>query len=85
MCGISGICYFGSSGEASPQDETRTVLARLNQAQVHRGPDDEGIWLASDGRVGFGHRRLSIIDLSSAAISSWPTKMAVSGKSSLGS
>ena len=66
MCGISGICYFGSSGEASPRDETRRVLARLNQAQVHRGPDDEGIWLAADGRVGLGHRRLSIIDLSPA-------------------
>jgi len=45
MCGISGISYFGSSGEASPRNETRTVLARLNQAQVHRGPDDEGIGL----------------------------------------
>lgn len=32
----------------------------------HRGPDDEGIWISPDGRIGLGHRRLSIIDLSPA-------------------
>ena len=53
MCGISGICYFGSSGEASPEDETRTVLARLNQAQVHRGPDDEGYLFVNTVTGGF--------------------------------
>jgi asparagine synthase (glutamine-hydrolysing) len=31
---------------------------------VHRGPDDSGLWVALDGSVGLGHRRLSIIDLS---------------------
>jgi asparagine synthase (glutamine-hydrolysing) len=33
---------------------------------IHRGPDDAGEWWSADGRVGLGHRRLSIIDLSSA-------------------
>src|SRR2546423_14752741 len=32
----------------------------------HRGPDDDGVWISPDGRVGLGHRRLSIIDLSPA-------------------
>ncbi len=32
---------------------------------AHRGPDDEGIWISDGGCVGFGHRRLSILDLSS--------------------
>lgn len=32
----------------------------------HRGPDDAGEWWTPDGRVGFGHRRLAIVDLSSA-------------------
>ena len=32
----------------------------------HRGPDDAGEWWSADGRVGFGHRRLSIVDLSEA-------------------
>jgi asparagine synthase (glutamine-hydrolysing) len=31
----------------------------------HRGPDDEGYYINPDGNIGFGHRRLSIIDLSS--------------------
>jgi asparagine synthase (glutamine-hydrolysing) len=33
---------------------------------AHRGPDDAGIWWSVDGRVGLGHRRLAIIDLSPA-------------------
>ncbi|MGA9267112.1 MAG: asparagine synthetase B, partial [Rhodomicrobium sp.] len=33
---------------------------------AHRGPDDAGEYWSDDGRVGFGHRRLSIIDLSAA-------------------
>jgi len=33
---------------------------------AHRGPDDAGLWIGSDGRIGLGHRRLSIIDLSPA-------------------
>ena len=32
----------------------------------HRGPDDAGVWWSEDGRVGLGHRRLAIIDLSAA-------------------
>jgi hypothetical protein len=34
---------------------------------IHRGPDGAGTWISNDGRVGLGHRRLSIIDLSDAA------------------
>ncbi len=39
------------------------ALDRMARLQAHRGPDDENRWLAEDGRVGFAHRRLSIIDL----------------------
>jgi asparagine synthase (glutamine-hydrolysing) len=35
-------------------------------AMAHRGPDNAGIWWSKDGRVGLGHRRLAIIDLSPA-------------------
>ncbi len=58
MCGIVGIFDFGGSREIS-----RPLLERMNQAQFHRGPDEGGIYL--EPGVGLGHRRLSIIDLSS--------------------
>src|SRR5258708_1945841 len=58
MCGIAGIVRF----DGAPVEPD--ALARMNEAQRHRGPDGDGVWV--DGPVGFGHRRLSIIDLSSA-------------------
>jgi len=36
----------------------------MNDAMIARGPDGEGTWLGPEDRIGFGHRRLSIIDLS---------------------
>lgn len=61
MCGIVGI--WTRKGESvDPR-----LLADLRDAMTHRGPDDEGLWLREPQRdVGFGHRRLSIVDLSPA-------------------
>src|SRR5947209_5973749 len=59
MCGISG--YIGS-----PKVDPRRLLQELNDAQWHRGPDAEGVWISSDRHAGFAHRRLSIVDLSVA-------------------
>ena len=42
---------------------TRELMLDMRDAMVHRGPDEEGLWISDDGRVGMGHRRLSIIDL----------------------
>jgi len=64
MCGITGIHYF--SQEAQSREATRSAVGTMNRLQIHRGPDDEGLWLSPDGRVCLGHRRLSIIDLSAA-------------------
>jgi asparagine synthase (glutamine-hydrolysing) len=59
MCGIIGI--------ASPSPcESRDWLIAGRDAMAHRGPDDAGVWWSADGRVGLGHRRLAIIDLSPA-------------------
>lgn len=58
MCGIAGLINL--SGDAvSP-----VVLKRMTDAIAHRGPDGEGQWI--EGPVGFGHRRLAILDLSPA-------------------
>ena len=43
----------------------RGLLSRMTARLVHRGPDDEGSWISSDGRVGLAMRRLSIIDVAS--------------------
>ncbi|HTY99931.1 MAG TPA: XrtA/PEP-CTERM system amidotransferase, partial [Rhodocyclaceae bacterium] len=57
MCGITGI--FDTRGK---RDIDRAVLDRMNESQHHRGPDEGGMHL--EPGVGLGHRRLSIIDLS---------------------
>jgi len=65
MCGICGILGYG---EAACFD--RTTLAAMCRVLAHRGPDDEGFFEAEfasargPARVGLGHRRLSIIDVS---------------------
>lgn len=58
MCGIAGILRF-DGGPASP-----VKLRRMTDAIAHRGPDGEGCFV--DGSLGLGHRRLAIIDLTSA-------------------
>ena len=58
MCGICG--KIDLTGKTVPLQ----LLRSMNESFAYRGPDDEGFFL--DGPVGLGHRRLSIIDLSSA-------------------
>jgi len=58
MCGICGI--FSSSPTSTNSIEQS--VRKMCSCMVHRGPDEEGIYVS--GPVGFGHRRLSIIDLS---------------------
>lgn len=55
MCGLAGIV----SGQHAGMDEQ--VLLAMRDAQLHRGPDEAGLYLGRG--VGLGHRRLSIIDL----------------------
>jgi asparagine synthase (glutamine-hydrolysing) len=57
MCGITGIFDYRESRAIDTG-----VLRAMNDIQRHRGPDDEGFHL--EPGVGLGHRRLSIIDLS---------------------
>ena len=62
MCGIAAIFAYG---EAAPPVDRDEVLA-MRERMFARGPDGAGEWFSEDGRVGLGHRRLSIIDLSPA-------------------
>src|SRR5437763_905445 len=62
MCGIAGAFQF--SKNAKPVAST---VARLNEMQRRRGPDGSGLWSSEDGRIVLAHRRLAIIDTSSAA------------------
>jgi asparagine synthase (glutamine-hydrolysing) len=58
MCGIVGVLTTGKSVEAP-------ILARMQNAVAHRGPDAHASWI--DGPIGLGHQRLSIIDTSHAS------------------
>src|ERR1700750_389371 len=60
MCGIVGIYAFHYAANAVDRDELR----RIRDHMAARGPDGFGEWYSQDGRVGLGHRRLTIIDLS---------------------
>jgi asparagine synthase (glutamine-hydrolysing) len=59
MCGISSIATFGATPASAD------VLQRMTDRLAHRGPDDQGCFREPRGRALLGHRRLSIIDLSS--------------------
>lgn len=58
MCGIAGLFTL-----KRVEEET---VRRLTRPIAHRGPDAEGIWIDAEAGIGFGHRRLSIVDLSPA-------------------
>ena len=56
MCGIVGIIY------KNKQEVTGSILEKMASTIHHRGPDEDGIFI--NGNIGFFHKRLSIIDLS---------------------
>lgn len=62
MCGLAG--YINLSNKTKPISET--LLQKMQKALEHRGPDGYGTWKSDKYQLGFAHRRLSIIDLSSS-------------------
>lgn len=58
MCGIAGFCNHPDRWEEN--------IEKMNRRMLHRGPDAGGAWANDDASVVFGHRRLSIVDLSQA-------------------
>ncbi|CCQ72029.1 asparagine synthase (glutamine-hydrolyzing) [Magnetospira sp. QH-2] len=61
MCGINAIFAYRDEAPPVNRRELRTVRDRM----ARRGPDGSGDWVSPDKRVGLGHRRLSIIDITS--------------------
>ena len=61
MCGLNGIFAYDDAATLIDPAE----LLRTRDHMAARGPDGKGEWRSADGRVGLGHRRLSIIDLTS--------------------
>ena len=60
MCGVAGIFAYHYPALPVDRDELRLIRDHMSA----RGPDGFGEWFSDDGRVGLGHRRLAIIDLS---------------------
>jgi asparagine synthase (glutamine-hydrolysing) len=61
MCGVCGIMAWGAGVRCDPD-----TVVRMRDTLVHRGPDDAGSFVSAEHQVALGHRRLSIIDLTSA-------------------
>lgn len=57
MCGIAGICKYRGNGIDD--------ILKMNQKMYHRGPDSGNYWIDKEEKIVLGHRRLSIVDLSS--------------------
>ncbi len=62
MCGITGFISNNHLNKNSMQSIIENMTATLN----HRGPDHTGFWYDIESQIAFGHKRLSILDLSSA-------------------
>ena len=63
MCGIVGVLVFSDNNF----EISASYLAKMRDVMKHRGPDSGGLWISKDKKIGLGHRRLSIIDLSPEA------------------
>jgi asparagine synthase (glutamine-hydrolysing) len=63
MCGIAGVFEWGRTVGGVSED----LVVRMRETLHHRGPDGEGVFVSPDRRVGFGHRRLAIVDIAGGA------------------
>ena len=70
MCGICGIYEYATS----EPNVTSGLVARMRDTLTHRGPDDAGVYVTEDARVGLGNRRLAIVDLSPAGHNPMPNE-----------
>ena len=62
MCGLAG---FLEPNQLFDTSQTESTLLQMSSALSHRGPDDHGTWVDPQAGIALGHRRLSVLDLSS--------------------
>ena len=62
MCGFAGFIGFNNFSK----DKVKSIALKMGDVISHRGPDDSGFWCDDNAEVALIHRRLSILDLSSA-------------------
>lgn len=70
MCGICGIYEYGLNRPGIDAE----LVARMRDTMSHRGPDDAGVYVTEDRRIGLGNRRLAIVDLSPAGHNPMPNE-----------
>ena len=61
MCGLAGFLNVARNQTA---DEMLSIVGRMADTLLHRGPDDVGTWCDAESGIALGFRRLSILDLS---------------------
>jgi asparagine synthase (glutamine-hydrolysing) len=70
MCGICGVYEYGVTNPSVSD----ALVARMRDTMIHRGPDDSGVYVNRDRRIGLGNRRLAIVDLSPAGRNPMPNE-----------
>jgi asparagine synthase (glutamine-hydrolysing) len=70
MCGIVGLYEYA----VNAPNVNESLLISMRDQMTHRGPDDAGTYITRDRRLGFGHRRLAIVDLSPAGHNPMPNE-----------
>ena len=73
MCGLVG--YLGGTPNGDSISD-QVMLQGMADMIVSRGPDDHGVWVDRERRIGLGHRRLAIVDLSPAGHQPMPSASA---------
>ncbi len=71
MCGIAGLLQTRQRRDTGT---LKALAGQMTEVLIHRGPDAGGIWIDDDGRCALAHRRLSIIDTSTAGSQPFPSR-----------
>ncbi|MHB8170313.1 MAG: hypothetical protein ACYDG6_02050 [Thermincolia bacterium] len=74
MCGITGLL---NPPLQTALDAMQTLIKQMADSLIHRGPNDSGTWVDVEAGIALGHRRLSIINLTSEGSSGSGIRLAI--------